>query len=155
VFVDTDAVGYEGYFIDASRTFLCAGAAPTPAQREMYRVAFDWLSRATEALEPGITLAGLASRMPRLPEKYLPQRYETMAHCAGLADEGPSIGYPQDLQPNGARPLREGMVVCLEVYVGEPGGREGVKLEDQVLVTADGARVLIPYPFCDALLGRE
>jgi Xaa-Pro dipeptidase len=152
VFVDTDAVGYEGYFIDVSRTFLCGGAAPTPAQREMYRVAYDWLAGATQALEPGITLAELASRMPRLPGKYLPQRYETMVHCAGLADEGPSINYPQDAQPNGARPLREGMVLCLEVYVGEPGGREGVKLEDQVLVTAGGARVLIPYPFCDALL---
>jgi Xaa-Pro aminopeptidase len=152
VFVDTDAVGYEGYFIDVSRTFLCGDVAPSAAQRELYRAAFDWLRGATAALKPGLTMAELAVRMPRLPDKYLPRRYEVMAHCAGLADEGPSIGYPHDPQPNGTRPLREGMVVCLEVYVGEPGGREGVKLEDQVLVTAEGARVLIPYPFCDALL---
>ena len=152
VFVDTDAVGYEGYFIDVSRTFLCGDVAATPAQRDLYRAAFDWLKGATGALEPGRTLGELAGRMPRLADRYLRQRYETMAHCAGLADEGPSINYPQDPQPNGARPLREGMVVCLEVYVGEPGGREGVKLEDQVLVTAAGPRVLVPYPFCKALL---
>jgi Xaa-Pro aminopeptidase len=152
VFVDTDAVGYEGYFIDASRTFLCGHVKATPAQRELYRIAYDWLSGATRALEPGVTLGDLAERMPRLPDRFLPQRYEVMAHCSGLADEGPSIGYPRDQQPNGARPLREGMVVCLEVYVGESGGREGVKLEDQILVTADGPRVMIPYPFCAALL---
>ena len=152
VFVDTDAVGYEGYFIDVSRTFLCGDAAATPAQRELYRIAHDWLSGATRALEVGITLRDLAERMPRLPARFLPQRYEVMAHCSGLADEGPSIGYPQDMQPNGARLLREGMVVCLEVYVGESGGLEGVKLEDQVLVTPRGARVMIPYPFCAALL---
>lgn len=152
VFVDTDAVGHEGYFIDVSRTFLCGDAAATPAQRDLYRAAHDWLRGATGALEPGRTLGELAGRMPRLADRYLRQRYETMAHCAGLADEGPSINYPMDAQPNGGRPLREGMVICLEVYVGEPGGRDGVKLEDQVLVTAGGPRVLVPYPFCQALL---
>lgn len=152
VFVDTDAIGREGYFIDVSRTFLCGDVRATPAQRELHRIAHDWLSGATRALQPGITLRDLAERMPRLPERFLPQRYEVMAHCSGLADEGPSICYPQDGQTNGARPLREGMVLCLEVYVGEPGGREGVKLEDQVLVTPAGPRVMIPYPFCAALL---
>jgi len=48
--------------------------------------------------------------------------------------------------------LREGMIVCLEVYAGETGGRDGVKLEDQILLTAEGARVMVPYPFCGALL---
>ena len=152
VFVDTDAVGYEGYFIDVSRTFLCGDATPTPAQRDLYRVAFDWLSGATRALRPGVAFAELAERMPRLPERFQSQRYEVMAHCAGLADEGPSIGHVQDPQPNGGRVLREGMVVCPEAYVGERGGREGVKLEDQVLITDRGARVLIPYPFSEALL---
>ncbi|PYT35268.1 MAG: aminopeptidase [Acidobacteria bacterium] len=152
VYVDTDAVGYEGYFIDVSRTFLCGDVKATPVQRAAYRAAYDWLTRATVLLKPGVTLGELASKMPRLPDRFLPQRYETMAHCAGLADEGPSIGYPQDPQPNGNRRLREGMIVCLEVYAGETGGRDGVKLEDQVLVTAEGARVMVPYPFCGALL---
>jgi len=37
--------------------------------------------------------------------------------------------------------------------VGELGGREGVKLGDQVLLTSDGIRDLVPYPRCSALLG--
>ena len=48
--------------------------------------------------------------------------------------------------------LKEQSVVCLEAYVGEVGARDGVKLEDQLVLTADGARVLIPYPYCDRLL---
>ena len=87
-----------------------------------------------------------------LPEKYRAQRYEVLAHQAGLEDEGPSVAYPEDPQPNGDRVLKEHSVICLEAYMGEVGGRDGVKLEDQLVLTADGARVLIPYPYCEPLL---
>ena len=45
------------------------------------------------------------------------------------------------------------MTICLESYVGEEGGAEGVKLEQQVLVTATGAEVLSRYPFEDDAFG--
>jgi Xaa-Pro aminopeptidase len=45
------------------------------------------------------------------------------------------------------------MVLCVESYIGEPNGREGVKLENEYLVTADGVENLTPYPFDDRLLG--
>ena len=48
-----------------------------------------------------------------------------------------------------------GMTICVESYVGEVGGAEGVKLEDQVPVTASGPIVLSRYPFEDSPLGRE
>ena len=75
-----------------------------------------------------------------------------LAHQAGLEDEGPSVAYPEDPQPNADRILKEHSVICLEAYVGEVGARDGVKLEDQLVITSDGARVLIPYTYCDALL---
>jgi Xaa-Pro aminopeptidase len=152
VFVDTDAVGVEGYFIDVSRTFLCGEVEASQAQREAYRVAHDWMRAAISELRPGLTMREYAERVPALPEKYRPQRYEVLAHQAGLEDEGPSVAYPEDPQPNGDRVLKEHSVVCLEAYVGEVGARDGVKLEDQLVLTADGARVLIPYPYCDRLL---
>jgi Xaa-Pro aminopeptidase len=43
------------------------------------------------------------------------------------------------------------MVVSVESYIGEQGGKEGVKLEEQVLITANGAIVLSRSP----LLGRR
>ena len=42
--------------------------------------------------------------------------------------------------------IEEGVVLCLEVYVGEPGGHEGIKLENQVYVTDGGAEVLDTFP---------
>jgi len=152
VWVDTDAVGVEGYFFCVSRTFSCGDAAPTPLQREAYAAAHDWLLATRDLLRPGISCAELAERAPRLPEKYLPQRYECMVHGIGLEEESPSVCYPQDPQPNPDRVLEEGMALVVEVYAGEVGARDGVKLGDQVLVTADGPRVLAPYPYCDVLL---
>ena len=48
--------------------------------------------------------------------------------------------------------LREGMIVCIESFVGAVGERDGVKLEQQVLVTKDGYELLSTYPLEEALL---
>ncbi len=45
------------------------------------------------------------------------------------------------------------MVICIESYIGETGGAEGVKLEEQVLVTEAGYQIFSTFPFEDALLG--
>ena len=44
------------------------------------------------------------------------------------------------------------MTLCVESYIGEEGGAEGVKLEQQVLVTETGTSLLSQFPFEDALL---
>jgi Xaa-Pro aminopeptidase len=153
VFADTDAFGWEGYFVDISRTFLCGDADPTPAQRGTYRAAHDWLAAAREALRPGITFAEYGRLVPPMPERYRARRYETLSHCAGLEDEGPSASFTDEPDPpNPHRRIKEGMVLCLEAYFGAEDEPEGVKLEDQVEVTATGCRVQIPYPFSERLL---
>jgi Xaa-Pro aminopeptidase len=40
-----------------------------------------------------------------------------------------------------------------EVYIGAVGGREGIKLEDQVIITEDGMENMTRYPFDERLLG--
>ncbi len=47
------------------------------------------------------------------------------------------------------------MVVSVESYIGEVGGADGVKLEEEVLVTDTGIEKLSRYPFDEALLGKE
>jgi Xaa-Pro aminopeptidase len=153
--VDTDANGFEGYVIDVSRTFLC-GDNPSPGQKEAYRVAYDSVMGMLDLVRPGITFAEFADKAPRLPDAYAAQRYPTMVHQAGLEDEGPGIPYPDDsrgprrIMP--ARELKENMVLCLECYAGKPGAPYGVKLEDQVLVTASGPKLICTYPYEAALL---
>jgi Xaa-Pro aminopeptidase len=109
-----------------------------------------------DLVRPGVTFAEFAEKAPRVPAAYAAQRYPTMVHQAGLEDEGPGIPYPDDdrgprrIMPQ--RELKENMVLCLECYAGKLGAPFGVKLEDQVLVTADGARLLSTYPFDAKLL---
>ena len=44
------------------------------------------------------------------------------------------------------------MIICVERYVGQPGGPEGVKLEQQIHVTPQGPEVLSHYPLETQLL---
>jgi hypothetical protein len=44
------------------------------------------------------------------------------------------------------------MSICLESFIGSERGVEGVKLEEQVLVTADGYQQLSTFPYEEDLL---
>ena len=73
------------------------------------------------------------------------------------ANRKTSIAYPDDDRKGGKivypkRTFRENMVVCLECYAGKDGAPFGVKLEDQVLITKEGAVTLNTYPFEKKLL---
>jgi Xaa-Pro aminopeptidase len=151
--IDTDANGYEGYVLDVSRTFLC-GDEGTPGQKEAYRIAYDCVNGMRELMKPGMSFEQFSHAAPKLPDAYVNGRYGTMVHQAGLEDEGPGIPYPQDLREDspGDRLIQENMVFCLECYAGKDGETYGVKLEDQVLVTADGVVSLNTYPFERKLL---
>jgi Xaa-Pro aminopeptidase len=76
-----------------------------------------------------------------------------MIHGIGMCDEYPCIYYPEDFI-DGAFDyvLQPGMTLCVEAYIGAVGGTEGVKLENQVLITESGAENLTRYPFDERLL---
>jgi Xaa-Pro aminopeptidase len=152
VYVDTDTVGIEGYFFCVSRTFLCGDVPPLRQQRDAYRAALDWVTGTTALVRPGITCAELAEEAPAIPERYLAQRYECLIHGVGLEEESPSVCHPLDRQSNGDRHIQENMALVVEIYAGDAGGRHGVKLGDEILVTADGPEVLAPYPYASNLL---
>ena len=79
-----------------------------------------------------------------------------MVHGVGLCDEYPAVRYQRDFEKAGYDGVfEENMTVCVESYIGEEGGHEGVKLEQQVLITADGAELLSDFPFEERLLLRE
>jgi len=45
------------------------------------------------------------------------------------------------------------MVLCVESYIGRLGGHEGIKMEDQVLITETGNETLSSYPLDPRLAG--
>lgn len=76
-----------------------------------------------------------------------------MFHGVGLCDEYPTIRYPEDLEAHSYEGgLQAGMVLCVEAYVGEVGGKDGIKLENQLLVTETGYKLLTRYPFEESFL---
>ena len=76
-----------------------------------------------------------------------------MIHGVGLCDEYPACVYLEDFETGGYDGrLEAGMTVCVESFMGEAGGREGVKLEQQVLITETGVQLLSTYPFEDELM---
>ncbi len=150
---DTDLIGPYGMCADISRTWLC-GDQPTAEQRSLYRMAYDQIQANQSLLKPGVTFRELTVEAQSLPVDCLPNHYSVLYHGVGLCDEYPSIYYPDAWEAYGYDGvLEENMVLCVESYVGRVGGHEGVKLEEQVLITAEGPEVLSSYPFEAGLLG--
>jgi Xaa-Pro dipeptidase len=149
---DTDMVGPYGYCSDVSRTFLCGDGPATGEQKALYQLAAEQMAFNTALLRPGLAFRDYTARAWKIPERFLPQNYGCIAHGVGMVDEWPAIYCdPADplLQDGEFVP---GMTVCVESYIGEVGGREGVKLEDQVLVTPTSHEVLSRFPLEPRLL---
>jgi len=153
VAIDTDMIGPEGYVADFSRTFLCGDAA-TAEQREAYRVAHAFVQGCAELIRPGLAYSDFVARCPALPAAYREQAYGVIVHGIGVDDESPNIPLPGDPyteMPEGE--FEENMVLAVECYAGKVGARDGVKLEDEIWVSASGPVVLSRYPFDRKLLG--
>ena len=79
-----------------------------------------------------------------------------MFHGVGMHGETPFIAHLQDFSRFGGDGVLEpGMVLSAESYIGEVGGPEGVKLEEEVLITATGSELISRFPYEEELLGRE
>lgn len=149
---DTDMVGPFGYLADISRTIVCPGKKPTAGQRRLYDIAQDQVLTNIDLIKPGVSFREFAERCWSVPDIYVPQRYMMMIHGAGFVDEYPTVVFPTDWDDWGFDGVfEENMVLCVESFIGEKGAKEGVKLEQQVLVTGSGAVPMSRSPFVDAI----
>ena len=143
---DTDLIGPYGYCCDMSRSWVC-DAKPTDEQRRLYAEAYAQVQQNKALLKPGVEFREMSEKLRPLASEFVPGRYGVAMHGVGLCDEYPVIYYPQDWARYGYDGVLEaGMVMCVEALIGVSGGREAVKLEEQVLITADGCEQLTHYP---------
>ncbi len=150
---DTDVVGCHGYYADFSRTFHAGPDAPGVAQRELYRIAHEQVHHNMGIIEPGLTFAEYSERAWDLPERFAAHRYYLSSHGVGMTGEYPYLYHAQDFTSFGYDGVIEpGMTLCVESFIGGPGTTEGVKLEQQVLVTDSGTELMSLYPFDESLL---
>ena len=151
--VDTDMVGPFGYLSDISRTLLCGDAKPSGEQRELYGLAYEQLQHNLALIRPGATTREVMENAWVIRERFRKNRYLAVAHGAGMCNEYPNICFPDQWDSAGYEAtLEENMVICIGSYLGAEGGREGVKLEEQVLVTANGSEVLSKTGYDERLL---
>ncbi|MEC8091698.1 MAG: dimethylsulfonioproprionate lyase DddP [Pseudomonadota bacterium] len=150
---DTDLVGTYGYCCDISRSWIVGDVAPTDEQKTLYKVAYEHVMTNIGLIKPGMSFAEMTAKAHRLPEEYRALRYGVLAHGVGLCDEYPCVRYPEDVEAHGySGSFEPGMTLCVEAYIGAVGGLEGVKLEEQVLITETGCEMLSTYRYEDALL---
>jgi Xaa-Pro aminopeptidase len=132
---------YSGYAADITRT-LPADGKFTPRQREIYDIVLGAQNAALAALKPGATFGGLQkiamdyinSHGKDKEDRTLGRYYiHGLSHHIGLNVHDPS---------GPSRPLEAGMVITVEPGIYIPEENLGVRIEDDVLITPTGYKML-------------
>jgi len=150
VYSDVYNTSFFGYKICYYRTFSC-GRASAQAHSD-YATALEWLNRVVEMIRPGVTTKELAERWPPAREIWenIHVYYEDQTagsnwgHGIGLTLYEPPIIWREASLADPV-PLEAGMTLAVETQHGTPG-KHGVRIEEMVHVTEDGAELLSGWP---------
>jgi len=139
------AGSYSGYASDITRTLPINGHF-TPRQREIYEIVLGAQSAALAAARPGISMGQGKNSLQKIAYDYIDSHGKDLngkplgqyfihglGHSVGLNVHDPT-DYNSTLEP--------GMVMTLEPGIYIPDERLGVRIEDMILVTQDGAELL-------------
>jgi Xaa-Pro aminopeptidase len=138
---------WNGYRTCYYRTFAVGSASS--AQRDAYTRAREYMDRAIALVKPGATTADIVKVWPKAEEFGFADEEAAFAlqygHGVGLSIwEKPifsrltSLEHPEELQ--------EGMVFALETYWPSADGWGAARIEEEVVVTADGCEVITKFP---------
>jgi Xaa-Pro aminopeptidase len=138
---------YNGYRTCYYRTFTVGSA--TPAQRDAYTKAREWIDAAIALVKPGQTTDRIARAWPAAQEF----GFATEMDCFGL-QFGHGLGLGLHERPIISRlnsldhpvEIQEGMVFALETYCPATDGVSAARIEEEVVVTAGGAQVITLFP---------
>ncbi|HRP99414.1 MAG TPA: M24 family metallopeptidase, partial [Terrimesophilobacter sp.] len=138
---------WNGYRTCYYRTFAVGSASS--AQRDAYTRAREYMDRAIALVKPGATTADIVKVWPTAQEFGFPDEEAAFAlqygHGVGLSIwEKPifsrltSLDHPEEIQ--------EGMVFALETYWPSADGWGAARIEEEVVVTAEGCEVITKFP---------
>jgi Xaa-Pro aminopeptidase len=138
---------FNGYRTCYYRTF--AVGRSTPAQRDAYTRAREWIDSAIELVKPGTTTDQIARLWPEAKDFGFPSEMAAFGlqfgHGLGLGlHERPIISRLNSLDH--PIELREGMVFALETYCPATDGQSAARIEEEVVVTSSGCSVLTLFP---------
>jgi Xaa-Pro aminopeptidase len=146
---------YNGYRTCYYRTFSVGSA--TTSQRDAYTKAREWMDVAIRAVKPGVGTDDIARLWPAATEFGFADEMAAFGlqfgHGLGLGlHERPiisrlnSLEHPVELQP--------GMVFALETYCPAADGFSAARIEEEVVVTPDGPRILTLFPAQDLIVAN-
>jgi Xaa-Pro dipeptidase len=138
---------FNGYRTCYYRTFAVGRA--TPAQEDAYKKAREWIDLAIERVKPGTTTDQIAAVWPKAEDFGFANEMEAFGlqfgHGLGLnLHERPVISrlvsFDHPLE------IKTGMVFALETYCPATDGMSAARIEEEVIVTDTGCRVITLYP---------
>lgn len=147
---------FNGYRTCYYRT-LNVGRA-TAAQRDAYTKAREWIDAAIESIKPGVSTADVAAGFPRCDEFGFDTEFEAFGlqfgHGLGLGlHERPIISRVNSLDH--PMEIKEGMVFALETYCPAVDGVSAARIEEEVVVTAEGCDVITLFPAEELFVANE
>jgi Xaa-Pro aminopeptidase len=138
---------FMGYRTCYYRTFNVGRA--TPAQHDAYKMARDWLDNAMARIKPGASTAHICEVFPKAEEFGFPDEMTAFglqfAHGLGLnLHERPIIS--RVVSMDHPTEIKEGMVFAIETYCPATDGFSAARIEEEVVVTDKGCRVITLFP---------
>jgi Xaa-Pro aminopeptidase len=138
---------FVGYKTCYYRTFVVGMASD--AQRDAYKQARGWIDASIELMKPGNTTDQIAKVWPKAEEFGFDSEMEAFGlqfgHSVGLfLHERPIISRLNSLDH--PVELKEGMVIALETYCPASDGVSAARIEEEVVITADGPQVITRFP---------
>jgi Xaa-Pro aminopeptidase len=148
---------FMGYRTCYYRTFNVSYA--TPAQIDAYVQCREWLDNAIERVRPGVTTDQIAEVWPTAQDIGMKDERAAFGlqfgHGLGVGlYEAPMISRLHSFDD--PIELEIGMVFALETYCAASDGRSAARIEEEVIVTADGPQVITRFPAEELLVtGRN
>ena len=138
---------YNGYRTCYYRTFGVGSS--TASQRDAYTRAREWMDAAIAVVKPGVGTDQVARVWPAATEFGFASEMAAFGlqfgHGLGLGlHERPIISRLNSL--DNPVEIQEGMVFALETYCPASDGFSAARIEEEVVVTGDGAQVLTKFP---------
>jgi Xaa-Pro dipeptidase len=136
-----------GYRTCYYRTFNVGRA--TPAQHDADKKARGWLDEAMTRIKPGASTAHICAAFPKAEEFGFPDELSAFglqfAHGLGLnLHERPIISRVVSMEH--PTEIKEGMVFAIETYCPATDGYSAARIEEEVVVTDTGCRVISLFP---------
>ncbi len=144
---------FNGYRTCYYRTF--AVGSSTPAQQDAYKQAREWMDRGLAGIRAGVGSDEIAALLPKAEEFGFESEMAAFglqfAHGLGLGlHERPIISRLNSMKE--PVEIQAGMVFALETYCPASDGFSAARIEEEVVVTEDGPRVITLFPAQDLVV---